>query len=412
MTLCVDLETASSAELFDGRADFVRLVVLDDRVAPTVTDGLVAIFDHLDAGGRISAHNGFGFDFLALAIEAERLGRRFDLVALADAGQLVDTLIVSICRTPPMVEFGKSGSAERVMREHSLVATAERLGIEVGKLGDLKALARKHGGFDMIPLDDPEYVGYAQRDGELQVAVTEALGDLSDYELREMRIMARLASSITLTGFKVDQRLLTQRIAEGVTRERELTDWLIAEHGLPTTLPNGKVAKKPAATKAGQEALLVAFESMGLDRRHIPTTKTGAPSLGKDAIDELSDLLDGLDGVEPGVFKLIEAVRAVNGIRTVYDTAAQYVRKDGRTHSSVLPLQASGRFSVRQPGLTVFGKRGGKHVERDIFVAAEGHSLVAFDLDQGRARAVVVVPADVIKAAAAAGARSRAGAQP
>jgi DNA polymerase-1 len=50
--------------------------------------------------------------------------------------------------------------------------------------------------------------------------------------------------------------------------------------------------------------------------------------------------------------------------------------------------QASGRSSVTNPGLTVFGKRGGRHVERDIFLPEEGHVLISADLSQVDMRAV------------------------
>jgi DNA polymerase-1 len=50
--------------------------------------------------------------------------------------------------------------------------------------------------------------------------------------------------------------------------------------------------------------------------------------------------------------------------------------------------QASGRWSVVDPGLTVFGKRGGRHVERDIFLPDEGHVLLSCDLSQVDMRAI------------------------
>jgi DNA polymerase-1 len=51
--------------------------------------------------------------------------------------------------------------------------------------------------------------------------------------------------------------------------------------------------------------------------------------------------------------------------------------------------QASGRWSVTNPGLTVFGKRGGKHVERDIFTADDEDSVIlSCDLSQVDMRAM------------------------
>lgn len=56
--------------------------------------------------------------------------------------------------------------------------------------------------------------------------------------------------------------------------------------------------------------------------------------------------------------------------------------------------QASGRWSVTNPGLTVFGKRGGRHVERDIFLPDPGHVLLSFDLSQVDMRAMAWLSQD------------------
>ena len=81
----------------------------------------------------------------------------------------------------------------------------------------------------------------------------------------------------------------------------------------------------------------------------------------------------------------------VAGIRTVYSTALEYTHDDGRVHPSVATLQASGRWSVQKPGLTVFGKRGGRVIERGIFTASSPeHRLFAIDLSQIDARAIAV----------------------
>ena len=380
--LPIDLETRDQAELHDGRSDFVRLVIVGDRV--TAGTDVSPILDRLRVGGAVSAHNGFAFDFEAL----RQTG--LDVIAAADRRQLVDTLIVSILADPPMVDFGRSGTSGRVMRYHGLDQLSPRLGGPT-KAGDLKRLARRYAttddptGFGSIPVDLPEYLAYAKRDGEMQTLVTDHL-ELDEYGWREMALFARLAHGITHTGFRVNEAVLAERLAQGQCRREERTHWLIDHHGLPTTRKDGKPAANAAGTEAGREAILAAFEALGLKRGVFPRTKAGNPSIGKDA---MAMLLEELDDVPENADArvLAEVVLDLNGIRSVYGTVAAHLRH-GRVHPSVLPLQASGRLSVQKPGLTVMGKRLGKHVERDVFLPDEGDVILAVDLNQIDARAV------------------------
>jgi DNA polymerase-1 len=58
-------------------------------------------------------------------------------------------------------------------------------------------------------------------------------------------------------------------------------------------------------------------------------------------------------------------------------------------HPQVAPVQASGRFSITGPAITVFGKRGGRVIERAIFLPdSPDHVLVAADLSQIDMRAM------------------------
>jgi DNA polymerase-1 len=74
-------------------------------------------------------------------------------------------------------------------------------------------------------------------------------------------------------------------------------------------------------------------------------------------------------------------------VRTVYGTVED-CRVGDRVHPVVSMGQASGRWSVQRPGLTVFGKRGGRSRERDIFLPEDGHTLISCDLSQVDARAI------------------------
>jgi DNA polymerase-1 len=90
---------------------------------------------------------------------------------------------------------------------------------------------------------------------------------------------------------------------------------------------------------------------------------------------------------------LAETVRSLNGVRTVYETVAAHL-VDGRVHPMVNLRQATGRWSVTAPGLTVMGKRGGRHVEREVFLAEPGHVIIAADLSQVDARAIAALSQD------------------
>ena len=81
-------------------------------------------------------------------------------------------------------------------------------------------------------------------------------------------------------------------------------------------------------------------------------------------------------------------MNVITTARTVYQTASDCLCADGRVHPVNSFRQASGRWSVTNPGLTVFGKRGGRHVERDIFCAEPGYVVITCDLSQVDMRAM------------------------
>jgi DNA polymerase-1 len=337
-TAAVDLETLDRALLFAGRGDFIRVACTPEGPVDPAT-----------LTGPLVAHNGFGFDFHALGV---------DLFTR----ELVDTMILGMLDHPPL---GRRAGKD-ALKDYGLDAMAARYGIE-GKSADVAALARQHGGFDRIPLD--VLTPYCVNDARIARALLDKIG-MTDYARREMAIMGRLSGAITGIGFAVDEELLAERMEAGDARRRALTAQLVERYGMPTG------GKAPHATRAGKLAIANAFADLGVV---LPSTASGEPALGK-------SVLEGIDG--PAA-ELRDVVLALNGVRSVYGTIAANV-VGGRVHPSVVPVQASGRFSVWDPGLTVMGKRGGKHVERDVLVADEGCLLVAFDLNQIDARAVAV----------------------
>lgn len=362
--LVFDLETADADDLHRLDPGFIRITGTETAVGSAVLDSV------LTHPGALVAHNGFGFDFLALRAHG------FDMLTAADQGRLIDTMVLAPLSDPP--PFGMKG--EQVRRYYSLNNLATRLGVPA-KVDDIKRLAKEHGGFDQIPLDDPEYLAYCAGDVATTRGVFDALPPMDDYAVREMRFIGRLSASITGTGFRVDEALNDQRYNEGQERIAKGLSWLVDSYGLPTTRKDGKESTHPLATAAGKEAVAAAFHDLGID---LPRTeKSGAPSLKKEHMQKILDW----PAATPDQRALAEVVGSIVGVRTVYQTIRTHAI-NGRVHPSVFPGQASGRLSLFDPGLTVFGKRKGRHIERAVLLPDEGEVLLAFDLDQIDARAV------------------------
>jgi len=362
-----DLETADVAELW-SRAGFVRLAGYraDDGETVLTTDP-AEIVAAVEMAGSIIGHNILGFDLLALAHH-----HGLDIHALAD--RLVDTKLVAFLADPPPAKM----VAGQVEKHYSLDAVGERL-LGQQKAGDLKAMAKAHGGFDKIPVDDPDFREYLRGDVELTSRLAEAL-PLTDYARREHRV-AVLAAQISLNGFRVDVELLDRRIAEGVTTRQCHLDRLVTDFGLPSTRKDGKPSLAPQNTQEGREAIKAAFAELGVEQ--MPRTNTGAWATGSTAMGKLRDLHP--DNV--AVVELANVVQGLNGVRTVYQTIHDNL-VDDRVHPMIDMRQASGRWSITKPGLTVMGKRGGRHVERDVFLPEPGHVIIAADLSQVDARAI------------------------
>ena len=368
-----DLETGSVTRLYSAGPEYAKL---------TVANGAVVTPSSVVAGPRpLVAHNGYQFDFHVLA-------RHFGL-DLTDPG-LVDTKVLAALHDPAPYDM-KPGQIER---HFSLDNVAARLGFE-GKTDDLKRLARKYGKgaddpFMEIPNDDPEYIAYCKGDVEATAAIL-ALLPMTPYAEREHRLLGRLAASVTHTGFRVDTDLLQRRFDEGEAVLAEGRRWLVDTYGLPVTRKDGSPSAKPHMTQAGKEAIFAAFADLGVDPDEWPwhmRTDKGKPSLGQNSMQVFLD-----NTKNPGIRRLAEVIQQMNGVRSVYGTVLDTMT-DGRVHPTISARQASGRLSITEPGLTVFGKRGGKWRERQIFLPEPGDLVVAIDLSQVDARAVAALSGD------------------
>lgn len=382
-TCVFDIETCSANQLH-RRPDFTRLYGYTDQDGTIhTTDDVRELLHHLDIAPSISGHNVLQFDLLALA----KWHRDVDWYERM-AAKSWDTFLVERHLTPVAAQ-GIQGNGY-----YGLDATCARYGV-AGKTDDIKALARQHKGFDMIPVDDPHYHEYLTGDVAASVALLHrqraAVAALppadAAYIRREHRVQAALTGAVSLGGFRVDMDLTMKRYAEGQDRLRAGREKLHAEYGMPLE------GKAPHRTLIGKAAFRRAILATGISPAALdanwPLAKDGSLLTGKDVLKPLVELFDKTN--KPAA-DLCRTILAMNGERTVAGTMLDHTvtDRDGvfRVHPSVSADQNTGRWSIQDPGLTVLGKRNGKHVERAMLLADEGEVLVAIDADQVDARVV------------------------
>jgi DNA polymerase family A len=376
-----DLETGDSDQSFryipHDETGFIRLAgVIGPDGQPVITRGPRELLAVLDQASEVYGHNILGFDGLALAHHHGMDWERF-------AAKARDTELIARQANPPRSR-GTAGSADKYDLDH----VAAEMGLP-GKTDDLKGLKRQHGGYDRIPLDDPAYRSYLDGDLLATKAVRDAQAaryPADPYLDREHKI-ASLAGRMTLNGFRVDQSLLEQRIEEGERRKQDALAELHDPYGLPLSraVMRGRGSKRheetevldsPIASKEGRAWVERVWKTFGITDP--PRTDKGELAIGREALAPIA----AAPGCHPMLARIIELMTIVTTTRTVYQTAAACLGPDGRVHPGNSFRQASGRWSVTNPGLTVFGKRGGRHHERDIFLPDEGHVLMSCDLSQ------------------------------
>jgi DNA polymerase-1 len=372
-TAYFDLETCSGDDLFH-RPDFVRLAGAAGDGGTGVTTDIGRLTGFLDRAGEVVGHNILGFDLLALAYY-----HGADWESLSAKAR--DTLILARLADPPRAR-DTGGSVDRYDLDH----IAQSLGV-VGKItGDngLRSLKTEFGGYDVIPVDDPRYVAYLRADVEATRAVA-AHYPMTEYGAREHRL-ASLAGRMTLNGFRVDLPLLHERIAQGEARKAAALDQLNGHYGLPlgrdVLRGRGKARgpvyepfASPLATTEGSDWLESVWARYGV--LSPPRTDKGKLSTAAESLKAVS----GHPRCPADLKDILDLMGVVTTIRTVYQTAFNHLAGD-RVHPKISMGQASGRWSFTGPGLTVYGKRGGRHVERDIFLPEEGHVLLSCDLSQ------------------------------
>jgi DNA polymerase family A len=381
-----DIETADADGLFTHGPGFLRLWGAEHNGGTVTGTDPSELIKILDEAEWVTGHNITGFDLLALAhyygADWERL-----------AAKAIDTLLLARLDHPPKAR-DTGGSDDR----YSLGHVAERLGVE-GKTGNLAELARKHGGYGQIPQDDPGYLDYLRGDVRASRAVFGALrGAWSPYARREHAV-ASVFGRMTLNGFAVNLGLLGERIAEGESRKREALEILRDDYDLPLGrwAWKGRGDKKeefweefasPLSALDGREWLIDVYDAYGVNDP--PVTDTGRLSTAAEALSGLADD----DAAHPDLRRIVGLMATVTTTRTVYQTVADCLTAEGRVHPLIAMGQASGRSSVTNPGLTVFGKHGGRHHEREVFIPEPGHVLLSCDLSQLDMRAIAGLSQD------------------
>jgi DNA polymerase I-like protein with 3'-5' exonuclease and polymerase domains len=402
-----DLETGDATDLYRAPGEsYVRIGATaadDEEVTPYDQPGRVAEAVAIDVrqGRTITGHNIMAFDLPALVrAGAMTMG---EIHAMTDVGQVFDALIVARYLDPPMAR-DKGVDADR---KYDLGTLARKYGLGE-KLSEVShGLDKKYGGWAGIPIDladpDPERAADA-RDFQTymvqDVALSRALharlleelgGTVPEYVRREHKVAA-IAAQITHNGFAVDQALLTERVTEVQETKAKALAYLVAKHGVPTADAKGNAYKSPLATKLGKQAIGEALLALGVPEKALWRTPN-AKDLQLSA-DAMRFYGREYGQKSPDLRKLCTAVYRIVSARSVYETIQNHTMPDGRVHPRVSFKQATGRWSLTEPGLTVLGKRGGRHVERNVLMADPGHVIIAADLSQVDMRAVAGLSQD------------------
>ncbi len=406
--LTFDLETGDAEDLYRTPGDqYVRIgataaddqpvVAFNEATAWNVTNDVLTTGLR---GGTVTGHNIMAFDLPAL-VRAGTITMP-EVHRMAAEGRLFDGLLAGRFLDPPMAR----DKGVDVKRKYDLGALGEKYGLGE-KLSDVsKPLAKKYGGWGEIPIDlndpDPDraadaadFQRYMVQDVELSRRLHGRLmeefgGTVPEYLVREHKVAA-IAAQISINGFLVDEPLLRQRVASVNQAKSVALGWLAKRYAIPLADAKGKEYASPLATKAGKEAIGAALIKAGVPDKVLWRTGVSKDiQLSTDAMRAYATEYHQIGEVKA----IAKAVSMIVGARSVYQTALDHLCPDGRVHPKVSFEQATGRWSVTRPGMTVFGKRAGKHVERAVFLPDPGEVLISVDLSQVDMRAVAGLSQD------------------
>lgn len=396
--LAFDLETGDASDLYKRGEGYIRIgaTATDDRPVSafdgpdsrTVAEDVTAGFWNAKV---ITGHNIMAFDLPAL-VRAGTITMP-EVHRMAADGRVFDGLLAARFLDPPMAR----DKGVDATRKYDLGAIGEKYGLGE-KMTDVSgALNKKYGGWDNIPIDDSEdgraFKSYMVQDVELSRRLHARLmeefgGTMPEYLVREHRVAA-LGTQISLNGFLVDVPELKRRVADVDERKALSLGWLAENAGIPLANDKGVAYKSPLASAGGKVALEAALKDAGATSLW-RTAKSGDLEISGEHMRHLAQEYAHL----PQVREIAKNVYRIVGARSVYQTAFDHLAPDNRVHPKIAFEQATGRWSVTKPGLTVFGKRGGRHVERAVFLPDPGEVLISADLDQVDMRALAGLSQD------------------
>ena len=358
-----------------------------------LTTDLDEVLSAIAQAQTVVAHNGHSFDFSVL------LGD--EALPMTLQGRLFDTFVhANLVFPAPDSYTDRAGHTYRGAAAPSIAMkwlSLDNLGFQLGsgaKEGDLKALAKKHNpkgtlvedlDYSLIPLDDPDFLAYAEQDVILLRDVFKALmqaRDLEEYDVRAQKVAA-INAQMMRNGIQIDADLARERVAQAEAKKNAILSQLQETYDFPT------VGKAPWMSKPGKIAILRALGDNGIHPDEIEGWtfgKTG-PSLAGDLLVQFTQ---GTPAEDLGV-----AVAQMGGQRPLPDQALRFMKEDGRVHPSILAIQRSGRCSITKPGMTTWSNAGDKAYEKDYIIAKPGHKLIGFDLSNADQRIVAALSGDL-----------------
>lgn len=424
-----DLETASAEEIHSYGPGFVRLCGwsgIGDQDEVHISTDPAELVEVLMSADAVTAHNGINFDLMALARQGYITYDQYEILCYKSfdtliAARHIDPVAAKGAQSSGYYTLGETATrygldgkdtvdfegkldivrrirgdkeAEKVLRARERDRLkAEKKGTEYNPVNSfpvLKLLDSLYGGYDKIDQDDPDYRRYLVKDVTAQRGLFKALNAcvrdesaVSRKYLRNEHYTGAHMGRATLEGCRVDMDLNMRRWSEGQARLEAGKRRMHEQYGMPLE------GKKPHTTNAGKAAFRAAILATGISESALeanwPTAQDGFLLTGKDVLNEFIPVFER---TKPEAAELCRIVLAMNGERTVYGTIMDHT-VSGRVHPYIGPDQSSGRWSMKNPGLTVLGKRGGKARERAVILAdTDEEVLVAIDADQVDARVI------------------------
>lgn len=398
--LFFDIESRSASEIWDWTPrEFFRLgqYAWGREGEVVLTDDYDEMIDVIRRARVVIGHNIHSFDLTALFGKDST-----EPLEMARDRKIIDTFTwAQLVKPSPTIWTDEKGHThydgnkpEKAKKWLSLANLTYQFGLP-GKLGDLKDIAKRYNppktllkdlDYALIPTDDEEFREYAEQDviavRGLAMYLLSLPGGMTDYGWRE-QYFAAICAQNTRNGWMVDIDRATNRVNELAARRDVIVKEVVRKYGLP------EEGKAPWATTEGKAAIFAALADYGITPETVPTwpqTATGNPSLGGEALIELTQGTPAED--------LGQALAELKGQRSLAQLALDEMKSDGMVHPDITALQRSGRLSTTKPGLTVWTARGANAIEKAYFIARPGHKLVEFDYSNADARVVAAYSGD------------------